>query len=222
MRRIGIGEAVTYDFRSAMDSIAESTAPGPSANFSTPHHSESRGRMQNFVDRPTRTTLEGNRSDASARNLLNRRFTRGSLLKSASLKGSAADHNSVTDHITAKRLPRLAVALACLATFVATARAGQAPDPNYPSAVPSYTQYGTLYYGTIDPAPIGYYRYAAYYGPASVSTPYALGYYPYPQPVVAYAVPAPYAVGYYGYGAWPYFGYPAWGWGTVYPYRFGF
>jgi hypothetical protein len=150
-------------------------------------------------------------------------------LKSVSFKGSGTDCNSGDNfnagHNTEKRLPQFALALACLATFAGTARAGQTPDPNYPSAVPSYTQYGTLYYGTIDPSPIGYYPYAAYYGPASVSTPCALGYYPYPQPVVAYAVPAPYPVGYYGYsgyGAWPYLGYPGWGWGAVYPYGFGF
>jgi hypothetical protein len=180
--------------------------------------------MQNFVDHATRTTLEGNRCDLSARNLFNRRFTRGSPLKSVSLKGSVTDCKA--DHNTTKRLPRLAVALACLVTLAATASAAQEADPNCcPPAVPSYTQYGTRYYGTIDPSPIGYYPYAAYYGPASVTTPYALGFYPYPQPVVAYAVPAPYPVGYYGYygyGAWPYMAYPGWGWGTVYPYGFGF
>lgn len=122
------------------------------------------------------------------------------------------------------------MALTCFAVVAATTHAAQPADPNCcPPATPSYTQYGTRYYGAIDPYPIGYYPYATSYAPAAyaattVAAPYALGYYPYP-PVVAYAVPAPYAVGYYGYAGYAgsrYFGFPGWGWGPIYPYGFGF
>ncbi|HEV8003353.1 MAG TPA: hypothetical protein VGP63_25935 [Planctomycetaceae bacterium] len=140
-------------------------------------------------------------------------------------------HSSVDSRKAVNRLFLFAVAVACFATVSATSAVAQTPDPNCcppatPSyAVPSYTQYGTRYYGAIDPYPIGYYPYATNYAPTAVGVPYALGYYPYPQPVATYAVPAPYAVGYYGYAGYagsPYFGFPAWGWGPVYPYGFGY
>jgi hypothetical protein len=135
-------------------------------------------------------------------------------------------HSSVGNRKKVNRLSLFAVAVVCFGTVSATSAAAQTPDPNCcPPATPTYTQYGTRYYGAIDPYPIGYYPYATNYAPTAVGVPYALGYYPYPQPVATYAVPAPYAVGYYGYAGYagsPYFGFPAWGWGPVYPYGFGY
>ncbi|HET6325163.1 MAG TPA: hypothetical protein VFG04_10855 [Planctomycetaceae bacterium] len=143
---------------------------------------------------------------------------------------SVSRNCAVGSRKTVKNLTQLAMALTCFAVVAATTHAAQPADPNCcPPATPSYTQYGTRYYGAIDPYPIGYYPYATSYAPAAyaattVAAPYALGYYPYP-PVVAYAVPAPYAVGYYGYAGYAgsrYFGFPGWGWGPIYPYGFGF
>jgi len=160
------------------------------------------------------------------------RLSSGLAVASRFLLKSATMHSFVGNRKTVNRLSLFAAAVACFATLSATSAAAQTPDPNCcppttPSyAAPSYTQYGTRYYGAIDPYPIGYYPYATNYAPTAVGVPYALGYYPYPQPIVAtYAVPAPYAVGYYGYAGYagsPYFGFPGWGWGPVYPYGFGY
>ena len=120
---------------------------------------------------------------------------------------------------------RVVSVAAVLLTVISLAAPAQAKQPAAdccpPTAAtyaPSYTVYGTRYYGSIDPYPIGYYPYASAYGTAG----YAVGYYPYAQPVVAvpppaypYPYPSPYAFGYYGYrsGPWAYYGYPGWGWG---------
>jgi hypothetical protein len=116
----------------------------------------------------------------------------------------------------------LAASAAVIASFAgvspttANAAPPAAPDEVVlaPEATPSYPRYGR-YYGSIDPNPIGYYPYAYYQGPA-FPVQRAFGYYPYPD-AHPYVNPIPFPYGYWGYGAWPY-GFPGWGWGTVYPY----
>jgi len=129
-------------------------------------------------------------------------------------------------YVTARRVLTLAAALFTVASLAASTQAKQPSahccPPTVSTYTPSYTVYGSRYYGAIDPYPIGYYPYASAY----VTAGYAVGYYPYAQPVVAvpapaypypgaYGYPAPYAFGYYGYRSWPwaYYGYPGWGWG---------
>jgi hypothetical protein len=126
-----------------------------------------------------------------------------------------------------KRMLRLAVTLAVLAPASATVAAAQpdGPDRSWPEAG-AFAPYARRYYGSVDPNPIGYYPYRYYQGPA-FPTQRAIGYYPYPNPH-PYAAPFPYGYygspyGYYGgYGAWPFYGYPGWGWGSIGPFGFGF
>ena len=93
--------------------------------------------------------------------------------------------------VTPVRVLSLAAALLTLISLAASAQAQQPASadccpPAATTYTPSYTVYGTRYYGAIDPYPIGYYPYASAYGAAG----YAVGYYPYAQPVVAPPVPA--------------------------------
>jgi len=131
-------------------------------------------------------------------------------------------HNQV-----ARRLLLLAVLSGCFAVVSTNANASQPADETgprsyspqpYPDAPPRYAG-AARYYGAVDPNPIGYYPYAYFDGPA-FPVRRAIGYYPYPDPHPYNNLP-PYPFGYWGYGAWPY-GFPGWGWGTVYPYGFGF
>jgi hypothetical protein len=131
------------------------------------------------------------------------------------------------NHLVASRLLSLAVLFVCLAAVSTTANAAQPADEagprlyspgQYADSPPQYPG-AARYYGAVDPNPIGYYPYAYFDGPA-FPVRRAIGYYPYPDPHPYNNLP-PYPFGYWGYGAWPY-GFPGWGWGTVYPYGFGF